>query len=133
MTGRPTQEMYDTAAAIRAAREVQADTLAPDLFRLANEWFQKARKEYKFKNFKEAKEYVDLARRYAEQAEFEAVKSGATRSDVSGDPAVGAKDALPPPEYATPTGVPADSYVEPTPAPPPANINQNPIPAPSRL
>ena len=40
---RPKQEMSDTAAAIRAAREVKADTIAPEFFREAEEWAFKAR------------------------------------------------------------------------------------------
>src|SRR4051812_24234163 len=48
---RPLQEMSDTSAAIRAAKEVQADTLSPEFYRQSNEWFFKAKHEYKFKNF----------------------------------------------------------------------------------
>lgn len=81
---RPVQEMSDTAAAIKAAREVQADTLTPELFRQANEWYQLARREYKFKNFKLASQYAARARDYAEQAEFEAVRGGVSRGDLEG-------------------------------------------------
>lgn len=107
---RPVQEMSDTAAALRAAREVQADTLAPDLYRRSNEWFSKARHEYKFKNFQNAKDYADKARRYAEQAEFEAIKNNGVRADASNS------DSAPPPppepkyDYPTPTGTPVDVY-----------------------
>lgn len=76
--------MSDTAAAIRAAREVQADVLAPDLFRRANEIFFKAKREYKFKNFREAKLLANQSRKLAEQAEFDSIKSGATRSESEG-------------------------------------------------
>ncbi len=76
---RPVQEMSDTASAIRAAREVKADTLAPELYRLSKEWFQKARREYKLKNFKEALEYSEKAKDFAEKAEFEAVQNGGNR------------------------------------------------------
>jgi len=81
---RPVQEMSDTAAAIKAAREVQADTLTPELFRQANEWYQLARREYKFKNFKLASQYAAQARDYAEQAEFEAIRGGVSRGDLEG-------------------------------------------------
>lgn len=77
---RPVQEMSDTAASLRAAREVQADTLAPELYRQANEWFFRAKNEYKFKNFKLANEYAAKARYFAEQAEFESLRSGGTRT-----------------------------------------------------
>ncbi len=72
--------MADTAAAIRAAKEVQADVLSPDLYRQANELFFKARRNYRFKNFKQAKEQAEMARGFAEQAEFEAIRNGAQRS-----------------------------------------------------
>lgn len=82
VTTRPVQEMANTQAAIRAAKEVQADTLAPDLYRQANEWFFKAKREYKLKNFSFAKSYSERAREYAEQAEFEAIKNGGNRTGV---------------------------------------------------
>src|SRR6185312_12007222 len=80
---RPTQEMSDTGAALRAAKEVQADTLAPELYRQANEWWLKARREYKFKNFSFAKDYAAKARKFAEKAEFEAIKNGGNRTDIA--------------------------------------------------
>jgi hypothetical protein len=107
---RPVQEMSDTSAAIKAAREVQADTLAPELYRQAQEWFFKAKREYKFKNFALAQEYADKSRKYAEQAEFHAIRNGASRADTA------APEAPPPPSapnaypYPTPTGTPADVY-----------------------
>lgn len=120
MTIRPVQDMSDTAAAIRAAREVQADTLAPELYRQANEWFFRAKHEYKFKNFDLARSYSDKARVFAEDAEFEAIRNGGNRSgDVTTtDPlAPGltgpADKAVPTPTaapyaYPTPTGIPAN-------------------------
>src|SRR4051812_15013227 len=73
---RPVQEMSDTQAAMRAAKEVQADTLAPEIYRQASDWWQRAKREYKLKNFAMAHEYADKARAFAEQAEFEAVRGG---------------------------------------------------------
>ena len=113
---RPVQEMSDTGAAIRAAKEVQADTLAPELYRQANEWFLKARREYKFKNFLFAKEYAGKARKFAEQAEFEAIKNGGNRTDIAPPDLAGPAPA-PQPEpspyaYPTPQGTPADVYDE---------------------
>ena len=78
--------MSNTASAIRAAREVQADTRAPELYRQANEWFFRARQEYKLKNFKEARLYASKARRFAEEAEYEALSSGANRVSAPPDP-----------------------------------------------
>lgn len=141
---RPVQEMSYGLAAIKAAKEVQADTYAPELFRLANEWFFRAKNEYKFKNFKLAKEYADKARHFAEQAEFESVRGGAVRSE-------GADAMTPPPVPAqgeehrpgdagsgvqpTPTGTPIESYdqrkaeEDAKHGPAPASTTPNPAPA----
>ena len=78
---RPTQEMSYTSSALKSAKEVQADVLAPELYRQANEWFMKARSEFRFKNFDLALKYAKKSRNYAEEAEFEAIRAGATRND----------------------------------------------------
>lgn len=106
--------MSDTGAALRAAKEVQADTLAPELYRQANEWFLKARREYKFKNFKDAKDNAAKARKFAEQAEFEAIKNGGNRTDIAPpDLAAPAPEPTPSPyDYPAPQGTPADVYDE---------------------
>ena len=83
---RPVQEMANADAAIRAAKEVKADSLAPELFRLSKEWYFKAQQEYKMKNFKEAHEYSEKSRHYAEQAEYEAIRNGGNRIAVPPDP-----------------------------------------------
>jgi hypothetical protein len=110
MATRPVQDMSDTAAAIRAAREVQADTLSPELFRQATEWFFRARKEYKFKNFDDAKEFALKARSFAEQAEFEAIRNGGNRTDISPPPPAAETKSAAPYPYPTPQGIPADQY-----------------------
>lgn len=141
MATRPVQDMSDTAAAIRAAREVQADTLAPELYRQANEWFFKAKHEYKFKNFDLARSYSDKARVFAEDAEFEAIRNGGNRSgDVAtSDPlAPGltgpAEKSVPTPpptpyNYPTPTGTPAD-ITPPGASAPPSGTSPGPAPTP---
>jgi hypothetical protein len=101
---RPVQEMSDTSAALRAAKEVQADVLAPELYRQAADWYSSARVEYRLKNFMEAKEYADKSRKYAEQAEYESVRAGASRHDMPPPP----PDLQPEPyEYPEPPGTPA--------------------------
>jgi len=124
---RPVQEMSDTGAAIKAAKEVQADTLAPEHYRLANEYWFKAKNEYRFKNFKEARDYAQKARKAAEQAEFDAIRAGANRSDISETP------PPPPPQptpydYPAPTGTPFEAAEKKNSPPPPA---QEPAPAPA--
>jgi hypothetical protein len=83
---RPAQEIYNMEVALRAAKEVGADLLAPELFRVANERAQEARREYRLKNFFEAKEKCNQARSFAERAEFEALKNGGKREFVPEDP-----------------------------------------------
>jgi hypothetical protein len=92
--------MSDTQAAVKAAREVQADILAPELFRQANEWFSKARQEYRYKDFEKTLEYAELARTLAEKAELEAIKNGGTR---------GGTTEMPPPEPQPPLPAEAPS------------------------
>lgn len=72
--------------AIRAAKEVGADVLAPELYRNSLERGQLARKEYKFKNFQQAKALADQARVYAEKAEYESIRNGGKREAVPQDP-----------------------------------------------
>ena len=72
--------------AIRAAKEVGADVLAPELYRNSLERGQQARKEYKFKNFMQAKTLADQARVFAEKAEFESIRNGGKREAVPQDP-----------------------------------------------
>jgi hypothetical protein len=94
---RPVQEMSDANAALKAAVEVQADTLAPELYRQAREWFFKAKQEYQLKNFYEAKGFAQKSRRFAERAEFEAIRNGAARSDIPADPIRGDEMQAPAP------------------------------------
>jgi hypothetical protein len=130
MVTRPVQDMSQTGAALRAAKEVQADTVAPELYRQASEYFLKAKREYKLKNFDFAKTYAERARRLAEQAEFEAIKAGINRSDdpvlnplASGTSGMSVPLAPPPPPgaaKANPEGA----------APPPDQDPNAPTPAP---
>lgn len=117
---RPVQEMADTAAAIRAAREVQADTLAPELYRQSTEWFFRAKHEYKFKNFKLAFDYSEKAKHLAEQAEFEAIRQGGNRTEqaipdpLSNSPSSSTGSDQPKAEepypYPTPEATPVEVY-----------------------
>jgi hypothetical protein len=111
---RPAQEMSNMEVSIRAAKEVNADTLAPELYRMSNEVGLQARQAYRLKNFKAAKKLADEARNYAERAEFEAIRNGAKRDLVPNDP-------LADPTYApVPISTPAtDAGVPP---PPPGGV-----------
>lgn len=83
---RPSQDMSDMEVALKSALEVNADSLAPEIYRLASELALLARKEYRIKNFQNARRHANDARIYAERAEFEAVRNGAQREIVPADP-----------------------------------------------
>lgn len=120
---RPVQDMSDTTAALRAAKEQQADVLAPELYREAQEWFYKARIEYKLKEFDIAQDYARRARRLAEQAEFEVLRGGGKSMETPPDtgPASVPPDNSSPDTsstyksagYATPTGTPIENIPPP--------------------
>jgi hypothetical protein len=113
---RPVQEMSDTAAAMKAAKDAQADINAPVLYREANEWWQKAKAEYKYKNFEEAEAYAKKARKLAEQAEFEVLKNPGQRveSPVDSGAPTGSEPAPAesPYAYPTPTGTPYERAIQ---------------------
>ncbi|MBI2606932.1 MAG: hypothetical protein HYW49_12735 [Deltaproteobacteria bacterium] len=78
-TTRPIQEMSYADSALRAARDLHADTLSPELFRAATEVYSNAKREYRLKNFDTAKRYAMKSMRLSERAEFDAyLKGGAT-------------------------------------------------------
>lgn len=107
---RPAQEMSNMEVAIRSAQEVNADVLAPELFRMAQDVAHKARRDYRLKYFKEARQKADEARVLAEKSEFESLKSGGKREVIPEDPL-----AVPsyPVESISPK-IPADAPAEPT-------------------
>jgi hypothetical protein len=112
---RPVQEMSDTAAALKAAKEAQADVIAPVLYREANEWWTKAKAEYKYKNFEAAENYAIKARKLAEQAEFEAIKNPSQRTESSVDTSTSTPtpDVSPSPyAYPSPTPTPYDRAIQ---------------------
>lgn len=113
---RPVQEMSDTAAAMKAAKDAQADVIAPVLYREANEWWLKAKAEYKYKNFEEAEAYAIKARKLAEQAEFEVLKNPGQRMesipDTTPPAATEPAPADTPYAYPTPTGTPYDRAMQ---------------------
>ncbi len=73
-TTRPKLEMSLAAAAYLAAKEAKADTLAPNIFRKSEEYYLRAKSSYRRKYFNKAKQYAILSKRFAEQAEYEAVR-----------------------------------------------------------
>jgi hypothetical protein len=102
---RPAQEVSNMEVSIKAAKEVNADVLAPELFRMAVETSQRAHREYQFKNFQDAKILADQARVYAEKAEFESIRNGGKRDTLPEDPL--AEPSYAPEPIGTP--IPGDS------------------------
>lgn len=78
-TTRPVQEMSYADSALRAARDLHADSLSAELFRAATEVYSNAKREYRLKNFDTARKYALKSMRLSERAEFDAyLKGGAT-------------------------------------------------------
>lgn len=74
LTTRPKQEMSYAQVAYLAAKEVQADSKAPVLFRKAEFYYLRAKSAYKRKYFNKALELANLSRSYSERAEYIAVQ-----------------------------------------------------------
>ena len=71
---RPKHEMGIATAAFIAAREANAHMSAPNLFRKAEYYFGRAKSAYRKKYFDKAKQYALLTKKFAEQAEFLALR-----------------------------------------------------------
>ena len=78
---RPSLEMTYADSALRAAQEVKADILAPNLYREAYENYLKAKKYYKSKHFDNARKFALLTKKLAEEAEFISIKKGGATPD----------------------------------------------------
>lgn len=71
---RPTEELALADVALKSAQKVKAESLAPDQFRKAENFYLRAKKDYADGYFDSAKKYAEQARVMAEQAEFRALK-----------------------------------------------------------
>lgn len=71
-TTRPKLEMGMAQEAFIAARNSNAQNLAPALYRRAEEYYLKAKSAYRRKYFNQAKQYAILSKEYSERAEFTA-------------------------------------------------------------
>lgn len=94
--------MSNLEVSLKAAKEVNADVLAPELYRMATETSIRAHREYRFKNFEKAKRLAQEARGYAEKAEFESLRNGAKREALPVDPL--AEPSYAPEPIGTPSG-----------------------------
>jgi|SRR5690606_31607334 len=71
---RPKLEMSLAQTAFMAAQNAKAQTLAPTPYRKAEFYYLKAKSAYKRKYFNKAKQYAILSKKFAEQAEMDAVR-----------------------------------------------------------
>ena len=102
---RPVQDMADTVSALKAAKEVNADSLAPELFRQAVDAYTRSKNEYRYKNFSLAKAYALRAKKFAEEAEYQSILQGANRTSLvptDEPPPPPPPPEEPPPEQGTP-------------------------------
>lgn len=76
-TTRPKYEMAMAQTAFLAARDANAQTLAPGFFRKAEFYYLKAKSSYKRKNFNKAQQYATLSQKFSEKAEAVAIRKKA--------------------------------------------------------
>lgn len=75
---RPKTEMAMAQVAFMAAKQVGADSKAPNLYRKAEVYYLKAKSAYRRKYFNKAKQYADLSKKFSEEAEYKAVRISKT-------------------------------------------------------
>lgn len=73
-TTRPKTEMALAQTAFIAAKQANAQSLAPNIYRKAEFYYLKAKSAYRRKYFNKAKQYAILSQKFSEQAEFAAKK-----------------------------------------------------------
>ena len=73
-TTRPKLEMSYAQAAFLAAKQAKAEVYAASLFRKSEIYYLKAKSAYRRKYFNKAKNYAELCKKFAEQAEYESIK-----------------------------------------------------------
>ena len=76
-TTRPKLEMRMAQSAFVAAKEANAQTLAPGLYRKAEFYYLKAKSSYKRKYFNKAKQYAIPSQKFAEKAEYISIRKKA--------------------------------------------------------
>lgn len=102
---RPIEELVLADVAVKAAQKVKADSLAPDMYRKAENYFLRAKKDFSEGYFDSCRRYASDARMLAEQAEYKALlkqNQVKTRS-TSDDPGAGAAPGTEP--YPTSEGI----------------------------
>jgi len=81
-TTRPKVEMSLAQSAFLAAKEAGADVYAASLFRKSEDYYLKAKSAYRRKYFNKAKEFALLSKKFAEQAEYSAIRKRALEGNA---------------------------------------------------
>jgi hypothetical protein len=76
-TTRPKLEMRMAQSAFVAAKQSEAQTLAPGLYRKAEFYYLKAKSSYRRKYFNKAKQYAVLSKKFSEKAEYISIRKKA--------------------------------------------------------
>lgn len=76
-TTRPKLEMRMAQSAFVAAKEAEAQTLTPGIYRKAEFYYLKAKSSYRRKYFNKAKQYAVLSKKFSEKAEYLSVRKKA--------------------------------------------------------
>lgn len=93
---RPTEDLALADVALKAAQKVKADSLAPDYFRKAENFYLRAKKDFIDGYYDSCKKFANQARKMAEQAEFKALeKQTQVKGKPGDDEPVGAPSAEP--------------------------------------
>lgn len=70
---RPVNELVLADVAVKAAKKVKAQSLAPDTFRKAENHYLRAKRDYADGYYDSSRKLADKARLLAEQAEYESL------------------------------------------------------------
>lgn len=70
---RPIEELILADVAVRSAQKVKADALSPDMFRKAENYYLRAKKDFADGYYDTCRKYANDARLLAEQAEYKAL------------------------------------------------------------
>ncbi len=71
---RPVEDLALADVAIKAAQKVKADSLAPDFFRKAENFYLRAKKDFAEGYYDSSKKFASQARMMAEKAEYRALQ-----------------------------------------------------------
>jgi hypothetical protein len=96
---RPTEDLVLADVALKAAQKVKADSLAPDLYRKAENNYLRAKKDYADGYYDSCRKYSNEARMLAEQAEYKSLQK---QTQLRDKPADDEGVAPPPPPGAAP-------------------------------